>query len=721
MAQGNAVTDARGTRQATVLFAPNTQATMVMPDGSTQPLTTLNVRATEYTVGPDGPARMPGPLPPTSGYTYAVELVSRRSARRRGREVTFNQPVPFYVDNFLDFPVGLQVPTAFYDRSKSAWVPIPDGRVIKIVSITAGLADIDSTGDGSVDNGVAIGMTDAERGTLAQTYAAGTTLWRVELTHFSPYDCNWPRLPPDDSVPPANPPPSGGEPPIGPRDEEGNCVSGNSAVECQQQRLRESISIAGTPFSLNYASDRVAGNSSGRTVIIPLSGATVPASLKAIRLEITIAGRVFRQEFPAGPNQRYTFTWDGMNAFAQQVTGGALAAIKIGYVYDSFYALPKSVTRSFGGVSGARVPGDILGPEMVFWQVEVLYLGDQPQGAIGGWSLMPHHVYDPTRGEFYFGDGKRRASRREAQKIQPIVELQGAYLRGGIAVAPDGAVVFVDGRVIRRKGLDGTTTTIAGTGNRGFSGDGGPATDADLESPSGLVIAPDGAIVFADGTRLRRIAPDGIITRIAGTGNLGFSGDGGPATAADLSVQFVQYPGAVAVAPDGSVIFADGWRIRRIAPDGIINTIAGTGDYGFSGDGGPATAADLTEVFGFAVTPDGGIIFANFGRIRRIDPNGIITTIAGRGSLGAGFEFGGDGGPATDALLSNQPYDVAAAADGTVVFVDGSRIRAIAPERDHHHNRGHRRLWVHWGRRAGKGCKDVANRCRRDPRWRGNS
>jgi hypothetical protein len=128
VARGNPVSDADGARQATVLFAPGTQATMTMPDGSKQALTSLSVRASEYTVGEEGPARMPGPLPPTSGYTYAVDLTVDEALAAGATRVDFSQPVPFYVENFRNFPVGTQVPTAYYDRARTAWVPEPDGR-----------------------------------------------------------------------------------------------------------------------------------------------------------------------------------------------------------------------------------------------------------------------------------------------------------------------------------------------------------------------------------------------------------------------------------------------------------------------------------------------------------------------------------------------------------------------------------------------------------------
>src|SRR5439155_8765362 len=116
VARGGVMTDADGSRQATIFFLQGTQATMVLPDGSTQPLTRLSVRATEYTVGPNGPAAMPAQLPPTSGYTYAVELSVDEALAAGAKTVLFSRPVPVYVQNFLNFPVGDLVPVGVYDR-----------------------------------------------------------------------------------------------------------------------------------------------------------------------------------------------------------------------------------------------------------------------------------------------------------------------------------------------------------------------------------------------------------------------------------------------------------------------------------------------------------------------------------------------------------------------------------------------------------------------------
>jgi glucose/arabinose dehydrogenase len=215
-----------------------------------------------------------------------------------------------------------------------------------------------------------------------------------------------------------------------------------------------------------------------------------------------------------------------------------------------------------------------------------------------------------------------------------------------VAAMPDGGFVVADSTDyrVRRVGASGRIKTIAGTGVPGYSGDGGPGELAQLSGPSGLAAMADGSVLIADlsNNRIRRVAPDGTISTFAGNGTAGFAGDGGPATTAQL-----RFPDAVAVARDGSVLIADrgNERVRRVSPGGTITTVAGDGTAGFTGDGGPAAAAELNGPVGVAVAPDGGVLIADSEnqRVRRVSPDGTITTVAGTGTLG----YSGDGGPAT--------------------------------------------------------------------------
>ena len=696
VARGSVVTDADGTRQATLIFAEGgTTANMELPDGAVLPAQArLHVRATEYTIGPNGPRAMPADLPPTSGYTYAMELTADEAITAGATKVTFDPAVIYYVENFLGFPVGLIVPVGFYDRVKAAWIPSANGRVIKVLSVTGGTAELDTNGDDVADDAAilgALGVTDAERQKLTTLYAAGQTLWRVPITHFTPWDCNWPYGPPPDAGPPPVPAPVGPDGPNGPTDPD--CQHG-SIIECQNQVLGESVGITGTPFSLSYRSDRVPGRKAAYTLDIALSGATVPASLRRIDLEISVAGQMFTQSFPAAPDQRHSFSWDGKDAYGRTVQGATAATVRLGYVYGAVYQTPTQLAQSFANFSGVPLTGNRARQEITLWQETHRSLGTL-RARVGGWSLSPHHAYDRRGAVLYRGDGSRRHAQAAVATVITGVAGRGLgsfdgdggpatqaliAFPNGVAMASNGNLYIADtlNQRIRRVGADGIITTVAGNGIKGFSGDGGPASQAHLADPYGITVGPDGSLYIADTSnqRIRRVGPDGIITTVAGNGIQGFSGDGGPATQAAFSPS-----AAVATAPDGSLYIADtgNQRIRRVGPDGIITTVAGDGIQGFSGDGGPASQARLADPYGITVGPDGSLYIADRSnnRIRRVGSDGIISTAAGNGNGG----FGGDGGPAIQAALYH-PYGVAVAPEGSLYIADTANLRIRRLEAD---------------------------------------
>lgn len=255
-----------------------------------------------------------------------------------------------------------------------------------------------------------------------------------------------------------------------------------------------------------------------------------------------------------------------------------------------------------------------------------------------------------------------------------LAELNSPY---GVAIDANGRVAVADSlnHRIRFVSRDGFITTGAGTGAPGLSGDGAAATAAELDHPQGVAGTPDGGLLIADtyNHRVRRISPSGQITTVAGSGR-GFGGDGGPATAAQLA-----FPLAVAPTTDGGFLIADfgNRRVRKVSSGGAITTVAGSGLRAFGGDGGPAAGAGL-DAGGVAATPDGGFVIADTSnaRLRRVDPNGRISTIAGTGVRGSG----GDGGAAADSQLFF-PVDVAVAPDGSVLVADAgaNRVRWIDP------------------------------------------
>jgi sugar lactone lactonase YvrE len=256
-----------------------------------------------------------------------------------------------------------------------------------------------------------------------------------------------------------------------------------------------------------------------------------------------------------------------------------------------------------------------------------------------------------------------------------------AQLNSPAGVAVDGAgnlfIADTDNNRVRQVTPGGTISTVAGTGSSGFTGDGGPAAAAELFVPIDVKVDAAGNLLIADyeNNRIRTVTA-GIINTVAGNDNIGFGGDGGPATAA-------QFDGISGIATDaaGSVFIADIYnsRVRRVTQAGIVTTIAGDGDFGYNGDGVAALFAQFSYTGDFVVDPAGNIFIADTGnnRIRKVTPAGIVTTVAGSGTGGG---FGGDGGPATSAML-NTPESVALDGAGNIFIADSNngRIRQVTP------------------------------------------
>ena len=187
VAQANPATDADGTRQATILFPAGTLATMTLPGGSTTILANFHVRATEFTVGANGPTTMPASLPPSSGFTYEVEYSIDEADAAGATRVDFSNSLVSYTENFLGFPVGTLVPSGEYDRTKGMWIATANGRVIKLLDVSLGQAILDIDGSGlaaSVSALAALGIGTDELQKLAELYPIGQSLWRVPIDHF---------------------------------------------------------------------------------------------------------------------------------------------------------------------------------------------------------------------------------------------------------------------------------------------------------------------------------------------------------------------------------------------------------------------------------------------------------------------------------------------------------------------------------------------------------
>ena len=312
----------------------------------------------------------------------------------------------------------------------------------------------------------------------------------------------------------------------------------------------------------------------------------------------------------------------------------------------------------FSGDSGPAVSAQLNGPVCVAVDsAGNLYIADQPNQRI---RKVSNGLITTV-----LGGGSSIGDNGPATRAQ--------FELGGVAVDSAGNLYIADSANFRiRKVTNGVITTVAGNGTQGFSGDGGPATNAQLYYPGSVAVDSAGNLYFADSDNFRiRKVSNGVITTVAGNGTFGFSGDGGPATSAEL------IPYGVAVDSGGNLYIADGFnhRVRKVS-NGVITTVAGDGVPGFSGDNGPAISAQLGYPSDVAVDSAGNLYIADDAnnRIRKVS-NGVIVTVAGNGTAG----YSGDGGPATSAELS-LPAVIAVDSAGNVYIGDpNGTVRVLTP------------------------------------------
>jgi len=647
VARGVSETDASGERQATLLLPENVTAQLSMPDGTMQPATDLSLRIREFTVGETGRQAMPGTLPTMTGYTYAFDASADEADSAGADSIVFSEPVYHYVENYLDFPVGGAIPAGYYDEKQGAWLPGDDGLVVGILPLDAnGLAEIDIDGSGQAADAIQLadlGFTDAERAKLAELYAPGDEIWRHGLAHLSTWDFN-PSfgLPLDFLWPPETRVSSGGS-------EDCDDEEAGSIIECQSQILRTSIPLAGTPFSLHYNSERTRGRQVGRRLEIQLTPDETPESMLFVVLELEVAGRPFRWEFPNLPNQSYTFTWDGQDAHGRDVYGEVFANGRVGYVYQPVY---RGSNSSEG--RGWGLPGDLnftLGPARqpyTVWRdfeatLKTLFFSEA-EGPLGlgwsGWSLTPQHAHTTSgrhSGHIYHGDGTDwpwGAGTIDTLLVGTPEEVfiwqSGAWVQiqmafpaqEGLAVDDAGNIYFAFGSVFKRT-PEGDIYRIAGGGTSWD--DGIPAVDSRLDRPRSLEVGADGSIYIAEFNRdrVRRVRPDGIIETITN----------------------VVDPLDVSLSPEGVVFVATASgadRILRVDPrTGVTATYAGGNSAACSqtgrGDGGPASNACLVlnlDQTGIAWMADGSLLIpegwtGNSSKVRRVTPTGFMTTFLG--------------------------------------------------------------------------------------------
>ncbi len=623
------ITDASGTRSMTMVFQGNNQAIAVDEnDNDLFTLETMTTRSSEF----EEPRAMPAELPELSGFTYCAELSVDGVER-----VRFNDPIVIWVDNFLGFNVGEVVPTGFYYRDEARWYASENGIVVKLLDTVGsdGIVDaLDIDGDDIADDldgdldyaDEVAGLNDPA------TYQPGDTYWRVEITHFTPWDLNWPYGPDGNAEDPDDVDAETEEQDLCPRKD----VT-DSYVDCRSRIYHEDIPIPGTDISVHYSSNLVDGYTAG-IISVPASGSSVPASLKEIQVNVDIAGNHFTQTLPAATDQLASFVWDGTDVFGSAVPS-AKVNIQVSYVYDGVYY---SAGTTPGMPPQFGEPGSILTTvptrsEVLSSKSQQIVVSNKSMANnmfAEGWSLLNHHYIDTQEPDtLHKGDGT--IVNQYTGRITTVVNDASHDFRG-LDIDSDGNLIVADlqnDRVIKVE-PDGTISDV----RTGLN----DPTDVVIDSPGNIYVATVGD------SRVRKIdAVTGVLSNVAGTGIAGYNGEGN-ATGAQLN-----NPWGLAFDNNGDLLIADtnNHIIRKVdLSTNQISTIAGDPwSAGNSGDGGPATAAKLFVPAGVAVDSSGNVFIAdNWNHaVRKIDTAGIITTFAGGVTAG----YNGDNMLASTASL----------------------------------------------------------------------
>lgn len=712
IARANVVSDQDGSRQATILIPSGTTANVVMPNGDLKPLSTATIRTTEYTVGDNGPKAMPGALPTSSAYTYAAEVSVDEAVAVGSDHVQFNQPVYYYVENFLKFPVGAVVPSGYYDREKAGWISSKNGVIIKILGVQNGLAQIDSVGAGTPDNTSRlqqINVSDEERMQLAKLYSIGATLWRVPLTHFTPWDFNWPWAPPLGASPPGAPPPQG-TPPLPAPDDEPPPVDDpdeecGSIIECQNRSLGESIPIVGTSFSINYKSSRMLGRFIDR-INIPLSNAYLPDGVKRIVVDVKIAGRYLHSEFEPTLNQNFTFKWDGLDAYGRPAVGMQIASIFVGYVYPAKYLNSLADYENSFSKWGetTQILGDRKNLEVILGRTSFVKMGTTmplvDKLSLGGWTLSENHSYDQNSNVLAMGDGRWFNPSILGNDIQTVAGMKAQ------GVDEDDAS-FGDGKLATLANIPWPSSITKDRLGNLFVSEGIPFGNLRKVTPQGIISTVKGVLASGEnwnltgglagggltsdandniyislGARVVKLNPKGQISTVAGNGK--FDNHSLSTDSTDPKGSILSAPSGLALDGQSSLYILDrNWgSLIKISPDGQSFALlvgGGAPGCGSLGDGGVATQATLCKPSDLVLDRLGNIYISDTGnhRIRKISVDGIITTVAGNGVKGNSGNYG----LAVDMSI-HSPRGIAVDKSGNIYFSDSQNnvIRIVTPD-----------------------------------------
>jgi len=597
---------------------------IVFPEGAVSK--TVDVRATMV----ERDKELPYPLPPLSKFTVALNL--------KPDSLVLKKPATVKIENFLGFPPGTPVPVGIYTKESGQWIAYGMGII---------------TADGS-----------------AMEY---------ETSHFSYGDCNFPTFPPKDSgamkgikdgtpedVPRCGEHGKHGSAKVGFRT--GNLYLANGLPRYRSLGIWRGVtleynSLSASPGATIAAEVEVDPDE----VLIPETiGFTV--SIEGLRREVKFEG----DEGKA----RFAFHFDGRNARGELLpTGSYPFRVDISNDYRGNYY----TAAFFGGppLEDTGVPSREPFP-LNNCYYGFLPLHNESQSPYGsGWGVRGlQRLYVDSRGEAVLvTEGSTYAGVFVPVGTYHVPDPPCVVYLAGMGMDRMDRLYFIGEHRVWRRESDGTLTVVAGTGEVGFDGDGGPATEAKLWTPTDVAFDSLGNMYIADtgNDRIRKVDSAGIITTYAGSGETGYGGDGGPATEAKLFS-----PTGVVVDPSGNLFIADrmNGRIRRVDPLGIITTYAGGGSYGSVGDGGLATEAWLNSPNDITLDSEGNLYIADTRnhRIRKVGTDGIINTVAGTGMGG----FSGNGGAAVNAQIFS-PYDVAVDREGNLYIADYEnwRIRRV--------------------------------------------
>ena len=648
--RASVISDADGQRSSTLVFAGDTGVIAVDENGNDiVALRTVTVRATEFTT----PRSMPAVLPPTSAFTYCAEMQVDGVARVRfekpviswvdnflGFDVGEVVPVGYYDHQAAKWvPENNGVVVRLLDTDS-------DGVVDALDDDGDGIAD-DLDNDGSFDDEVA-GLSDAD------AYPPESTFWRIALDHFSTVDYNYPAagaIAPDSSIDLSVNAQEKDEIcyVTGSYVE---CKSQNFHEEIPVPGTPFHLHYSSdrtvgyhTVFNVQASGATVPDTLKEILVEARVAGKTYTQSLAGLpnrTSEIVWDGLDFRGQPVTGPiDARVSigYVYDGFYAsagdypqsFGQPGTQLTTVPARREVVWWKNFDMPLNRKQ------GTLAEGWTLSHHH---QVSAVNPATLIKG--NGFSASRRvDIVEPFAGGGTGGD---------AWLDGPAID---AYLPAPFDTVCDGAGnTFVSDRAANRVykiDADGIISAVAGDGTQGYSGDGEAALSAQLNWPCGLAIGSDGSLYIADSENhcVRKVDPEGMITTIAGTGVEGDSGDGGLAINAELTT-----PNGVLVDSHGNIFIADEFahRVRKIDPNGIIQTYAGTGIAGSSDSGVDARQAKLRQPCGLAMDRAGNLYLSEFKNhcVRKVDTAGIISDFAGqRGEAG----FTGDGGPALEARL----------------------------------------------------------------------